>query len=757
MRAYLRRTGRVLYLVFFWLSLFAREIDGVGPGERRLGWRDRLRYLVELLPWNVAIAATANLAAGSLLTSAGVGYAWGPSWGAVAIGVAFGVAGGVASGVVLGIRFGVAFGVMSGAVAGIAIVGNIARGVAIGVFIGVIAGVMISTRSVIIGVRLRVISTVIYGVVIGVVIGIILSVISGVALGVAAGLTTPLAFWTIYFCLLTYPFDAALALIALWAARRDPSRAWRWCPARWNEVIWLPLPGLARLLVRLVQHDREAGLRAISFVAAERPLQRRAARAALLAVTVDDLHADSVGRIAATAQKLGGWRVEGHEVAGEVPRVIGRFERIARQVDQYLALQNAFRRGAALDAAVGELEDVQRSLGLSRAAEAPALLQAANGWRRLLEAERERFRAQSAVRREIPNPFVFGNPVGEAHADVFTGRRDLVRLLEASLLGASHAPTLLLYGARRMGKSSIVKQLPRLLGPDFATADLDCQNPAVRESPATLYRYLGRAVSEGLRRRSIVVEPITARDLAREPYAAFDEWLDEVERRMPGTMRVLVCLDEYERLKDALDAGWGGKLLDSLRHTIQHRPRLALMFAGAHTFAELGPDWTDRFISARRLRVSFLTPDEVRPLLTAPIPGFDLAYAPGALEAIIAVTRGQPFLTQAVAFELVQHMNERERKEATLADVEEAIGRALESGGEYFADVWSDAGREGQAILRAVAAGEAPPDFVEGRRWLVDHDVLDAGGRFTVPMMERWVREKTAVAGTARATTDRES
>ena len=78
------------------------------------------------------------------------------------------------------------------------------------------------------------------------------------------------------------------------------------------------------------------------------------------------------------------------------------------------------------------------------------------------------------------------------------------------------------------------------------------------------------------------------------------------------------------------------------------------MFIGAHTFAELGPAWTDRFISARRVRVSFLSPQEVRPLLTHPIPDFEMTYVSGALETLLHCTRGQPFLTQAVAFELVE-------------------------------------------------------------------------------------------------------
>jgi hypothetical protein len=141
-------------------------------------------------------------------------------------------------------------------------------------------------------------------------------------------------------------------------------------------------------------------------------------------------------------------------------------------------------------------------------------------------------------------------------------------------------------------------------------------------------------------------------------------------------------------------------------------------------------------------RVSFLTPDKVRPLLTRPIPEFDMTYAPGALEAIVTATNGQPFLTQAVAFELVQFLNEQNRKEATPADVETAIARALESGGEYFVNFWTDAGAEGQAILRAIAKDETPPDLPAARAWLREHDVLNGAGGFAVPMVERWVRER---------------
>ena len=72
------------------------------------------------------------------------------------------------------------------------------------------------------------------------------------------------------------------------------------------------------------------------------------------------------------------------------------------------------------------------------------------------------------------------------------------------------------------------------------------------------------------------------------------------------------------------------------------------------------------------------------------------------------------------------------------------VQRALESAGEYFANVSYDARAEGQAILRAVAQDETPPDHPAACNWLFDRNLLDANNQFVVPMVARWVRECSA-------------
>ena len=125
--------------------------------------------------------------------------------------------------------------------------------------------------------------------------------------------------------------------------------------------------------------------------------------------------------------------------------------------------------------------------------------------------------------------------------------------------------------------------------------------------------------------------------------------------------------------------------------------------------------------------------------------------APGTLDALFDATFGQPFLTQALAFELVQLLNEEQRREATLADLDVAIQRTLTSSSEYFANIWLEAGAGGREVLLALARGEPLPDHATARAWLRAHEVLNDAGAYAVPMMAWWVKkEKLARVGSPR-------
>ncbi len=451
-----------------------------------------------------------------------------------------------------------------------------------------------------------------------------------------------------------------------------------------------------------------------------------------------------------------------------------RLDRIARQSDQILRLQDPGRRLEATESALRSLAEIQSELLDQSSAIADAVIRIAARWADLLTGAREAAQAAVEEARELENPFIFGNPIHAWSDGLFTGRRDIAVEIERNILRAAQTPTFLLYGQRRMGKTSILNQLPTLLGPGFLPVTIDCQAPATVESQPALLRHVSRCLSSALNlrlgithndvqtRQTKGAEPLPLDALQNDSFSVFEDWLDGFQAQLPTDTHVLLCLDEFERLNETVIAGWGTRFLDALRHWLQHRPCFALMFIGSHTFEQLGPAWTDRFLSARRLKVSFLDVADIRKLLTKPTPTFNLKYAPEALEAIIKATHGQPFLTQVLASELVHYLNREHRKLAVPADVEIAITDALQSSAEYFADLWFSRSSDEQKMLLAIARGKTPsPDNPVARalrliravvsrqppsfdnpvaRALRDYDVLDDSGNFAVPLVMRWVQ-----------------
>ena len=172
-------------------------------------------------------------------------------------GVALGVTASVGAGVFLGMAQGIASGAPASGGWG-ALIG--------GVLVGMAGGVMAGSMGV--GLSLC----------IGVVVGAAVALAGHVTL--AAGLLlcylrAPL--WAVYL-----PWQ--LAVMA--SLRRTPARAlalYRRSPARFDEIIWLPLPGLSRLLEASAQQDADAGWAAIGEVSRS-PLQRQAARQAAAAL-----------------------------------------------------------------------------------------------------------------------------------------------------------------------------------------------------------------------------------------------------------------------------------------------------------------------------------------------------------------------------------------------------------------------------------------------------------------------------------------
>ena len=339
--------------------------------------------------------------------------------------------------------------------------------------------------------------------------------------------------------------------------------------------------------------------------------------------------------------------------------------------------------------------------------ESVRFLSIASLWRQRVAFYRRQLAEDVERRQEIDSPYITGIPLTE-HQEVFVGRTDIGTRIEQLLLD-QRRPPLLLYGQRRMGKTSLLHNLGRLLPSTVVPLFVDLQGPTTQASDHAGFLYnIARGMSESAQRqRGRDLPPLDRASLTADPFTRFDEWLDEVEAAL-GQDSALLSLDEFEALDQALTRGRFSEadVLGMFRHLIQHRPRFKVLLAGSHTLEEL-ERWAGYLINVQVVHISYLKVDEARKLIEQPVAEFALRYEPDASQRVLDLTRCHPFLVQLLCGEIVALKNEQVvtvRRLARLSDVEAAAGEALSHGSFFFADIErNQVNADGLAILRALA------------------------------------------------------
>ena len=371
-------------------------------------------------------------------------------------------------------------------------------------------------------------------------------------------------------------------------------------------------------------------------------------------------------------------------------RIIRIFKYISEDVDAALKQKRLFGQLNFLRKTLDRLEDVEVNLSLGTQSHSGRLNPVARNWQRVLEGTVTRLNSKYEDSQEIDNPYIFGSPLDDKQL-TFDGRVDIIVRLEQIILDFRR-PTLLLYGQRRMGKTSLLLNLRNLLPKSIIPIFVDLQGSvsSARNEIGFLYNLSRGIITSGQRRSDLAFPSLSREIIATDPFTAFDEWLDQVEAILDNDT-VLLTFDEFETLDAAFDKGNLDEtaILGFLRNLIQHRPRFKILLAGSHTLSEF-QRWSSYLINAQTIEISYLTEAETRKLIETPIPNFALRYDPDASDRTYALTRGHPALTQLLCAEIVNLKNEQDpsvRRQASLADINAAIPEALQSGSMFFADL----------------------------------------------------------------------
>jgi hypothetical protein len=401
-----------------------------------------------------------------------------------------------------------------------------------------------------------------------------------------------------------------------------------------------------------------------------------------------------------------------------------------------------------------------------RGRERQNFLEIAQQWLAAVDAELDRLSAEEGDVKQIPNPYLAPNPLGD-RSEMFMGRHAAARLLEEHFLRPDDSAPIVLYGQPRIGKTSLLRNLEQRLTPDLIPVYVDMQRSAQVESTAGLLFNLAKTMSQQLIARGIHVRPPALAEFASEPCIVFDGFLDDLERAIRAPQQNLIlALDEFEEIEKKLHGGTlNESLMSYLRGMMQNRRGIRLLFAGTHTLDEMiSGMWTPYFRSAVPCRIGYLDEESARKLITNPIKEFPLEYEPAAVDQLIEQTHCHPCLIQLICSVLVDQQNARKSHYAANEDVTQAIDTVIKETGEYvFRGIWDWIPSNEQRRLAVLAAHEplnetqltatlphTPIESAAMIERLVENELVvrdTTGCRFQVALLRRWVNRHAARTG----------
>jgi hypothetical protein len=442
--------------------------------------------------------------------------------------------------------------------------------------------------------------------------------------------------------------------------------------------------------------------------------------------------------------------------------------------------------GDAMRVASSALSPLNRSLAIRRASvrldrlintgreicgepEWQLILGIALKWREII-TEAGGVLSEDVLRQPVVNPYegYSGLPV---IGSTFVGRDDILREIETRWATGGRLPPLIIFGHRRMGKSSILRNLGRRADSDTILVYLDMQDAGWVDHTGQLLLDFAEAIHRKAGEADLDAGPApTSRDYADLGTArrALNTLLDRLDGQMAGR-RLILAVDEYEIIETGIQDGRiDAAIPNYLRSKTSQYPWLALIFAGLHTLDEMSHDYRSAFWgAAEHVRVGYMSHDDAIRLITQPHPDFTLEYATELREELVLLTYGQPYLLQRLCWELVNRWNDRFLKEGgvtprilTLDDLAPILTPDFyQAAGYYFDGVWRNITEAERQLLRIIAGqtnktwtpdelagttGQSESTVRPALHLLRRHDVImdEAGGvRFAAELMRRWVAE----------------
>ncbi|NET59058.1 MAG: AAA family ATPase [Symploca sp. SIO2E6] len=308
------------------------------------------------------------------------------------------------------------------------------------------------------------------------------------------------------------------------------------------------------------------------------------------------------------------------------------------------------------------------------------------------------------------NPYIVGPPI--RGADLFFGRDSVFQFIEDNLKQDA-VKIILLHGQRRIGKSSVLLNIPNFIGEDeFIFVFFDLQNKSSLNLGDVLHQ-LAREIVKciGLPSDDIKLPSVT--ELEQDTDIFSNQFLPQINQRL-NHKKLVVLLDEFDVLEGSNANSSFQKLFPYLKSLIYQQQQLVVIpVIGRHPddFKKL----LDLFKEAPHEEIGLLDELDIKSLITKPAKNV-LEYEPEAIEEILKLSAGHPYFTQGICSALFNQARRVNKWRVTPPDIEKIVDRAIRitAGGlAWFRDGMTIPERVVfSAVAEAQARAEIEPDGV---------------------------------------------
>ncbi len=388
------------------------------------------------------------------------------------------------------------------------------------------------------------------------------------------------------------------------------------------------------------------------------------------------------------------------------------------------------------------------------------------------------FSDQSVMAKHYDNPYSLRPVTG----DSFYGRSTELRNLIDNLRHVRPGEAVLLWGPRRIGKTSLLKEFQQRVmnSEDYILAFVDMQRLSGRSTTMFLLdiiKEIAKAIDDPR------TKPPSLARMKRDPLGYFRGFIENAPALQEKYL--VIILDEFQLLSHLQDDQVSlADINRYFRGLIQHRGGLSIIFSGGGVLDHLlkQPEASFMLEVARQQKVGCLHPSAARDLIVRPAQR--VQYDPAVVQALLDLTDGHPYYLQWICGELILRADRGERPFIGQEQLQEILTEWMPLQGEqFFNHLWgSSTGfsaeqQEQQKLILTILAQHTPVngwmDAVEIGRFVADvlpegrlwHLLQDLGKmdtllvdneqyRIRMPLFAQWMRANYTVERVLREKSD---